>query len=602
MGNGIKITSMKVWGYLGAYPDEARALGLTDCRQCNVAVGPNNSGKSILFRLLHLLKSKALSGFPASHDIDSADVGPQVFWRENNEQPIEAELKFRHQGKVKGPITPDASVVREGEYCIRFRLTSSEPGRLTVTTVPQVWWNRGRNWTDIAHVKFNNAPLSAERVKDFMGQWVTDLCDSMYFFDAVRALDRGDGRSGDDGAKLLDGLYEQQVRSSEARAWLRFEQNLRDSLNGLLVPSGVPEIARIEIKLGGSQEKVMVLYPSYATDCPIYVSHMGSGIAQLVIILSALIRRAGQETIVFVEEPETHLHPGLLRRAMQLFRSEPSNQFFVATHSNAIIDSVQRGDRVYQFRQDSRDGACTVVECRALTDQQRVLDELGVSGSTLLQANAVIWVEGPSDRLYIKAWLDEMTEAFGGGVKEGSDYSFAFYGGALLSHLSLSEDAEIDDLVSLICVNRYSAVVMDRDLRADQSDDDLLERKKRVIGEAEEDPEHRLAVVTDGREIENDLPSSLLLEGCASVLGLRIGDVAGCEIRGRSRYPEEVVEHLGLNESEAESARRKLRRKVELAREILAIAEESKRPLQPPMYVQEIVRLVLAARCEGGVA
>ena len=47
----------------------------------------------------------------------------------------------------------------------------------------------------------------------------------------------------------------------------------------------------------------------------------------------------------------------------------------------------------------------------------------------ILQANCVVWVEGPSDRIYLKHWIEAVTSE----LIEGLHYSIMFYGGRLLS-------------------------------------------------------------------------------------------------------------------------------------------------------------------------
>ena len=37
-----------------------------------------------------------------------------------------------------------------------------------------------------------------------------------------------------------------------------------------------------------------------------------------------------------------------------------------------------------------------------MSDNYDVLDDLGAKASDIFQSNGIIWVEGPSDRIYIK--------------------------------------------------------------------------------------------------------------------------------------------------------------------------------------------------------
>ena len=81
-------------------------------------------------------------------------------------------------------------------------------------------------------------------------------------------------------------------------------------------------------------------------------------------------------------------------------------------------------------------------------DKTGILDDLDIKASDILQANGIIWVEGPSDRIYIKRWLDIF---FDNRFEEGKHYQFLYYGGRLLSHYSAEEET---DLINIFKVNR----------------------------------------------------------------------------------------------------------------------------------------------------
>ncbi len=125
-----------------------------------------------------------------------------------------------------------------------------------------------------------------------------------------------------------------------------------------------------------------------------------------------------------------------------------------------------------------------------------------LKASDLLQSNCVIWVEGPSDRIYIKKWL----ELFGGNdLEEGLDYQFLYYGGTLLSHYTanVEEKKNTDSLIEMLKINRHSYVVMDSDKKS--SEDQLKDRVKRIQKEFS-----NAHWVTAGKEIENYLPTEAL--------------------------------------------------------------------------------------------
>lgn len=91
-----------------------------------------------------------------------------------------------------------------------------------------------------------------------------------------------------------------------------------------------------------------------------------------------------------------------------------------------------------------------------------VLEDLDVRASDIFQSNGIIWVEGPSDRVYIKRWLEIWGDKE---LIEGSDYQFLYYGGRLLSHYTTKET---EDLINILSTNRNAAIVIDSDKRSKQ--------------------------------------------------------------------------------------------------------------------------------------
>jgi hypothetical protein len=128
------------------------------------------------------------------------------------------------------------------------------------------------------------------------------------------------------------------------------------------------------------------------------------------------------------------------------------------------------------------------------------LNDLGIRAADILQANFVIWVEGPSDRIYLNRWITLLAPE----LVEGIDYSVMFYGGRLLSHLSLSRDEpplSAEELIKLLRINQNSAIVIDSDRT--KGDADINRTKARIAKECKE--AGVLCWITAGREIENYL-------------------------------------------------------------------------------------------------
>jgi hypothetical protein len=121
----------------------------------------------------------------------------------------------------------------------------------------------------------------------------------------------------------------------------------------------------------------------------------------------------------------------------------------------------------------------------------------------LLQANAVIWVEGPSDRIYLNYWLTILNPD----LVEGIHYSIMFYGGRLLSHLAGDQpQSHIDDFIALYRINQHSAIVIDSD--RDGPSKRINATKRRVRSEFQ--ARDSFVWITAGREVENYLDPGVL--------------------------------------------------------------------------------------------
>jgi len=244
------------------------------------------------------------------------------------------------------------------------------------------------------------------------------------------------------------------------------------------------------------------------------LSNSGSGLKTVILVLLNLlvipkIERTTAANFTFAfEELENNLHPALLRRLLQYvetFAVTENSPIFLTTHSSTALDLFGLSENA-QIIHVTHDGQSAISHrVSAHFDHLNVVSELGLKPSDLLQANGIIWVEGPSDCVYVNRWIDLFTN---NEIKEGRDYQCAFYGGSLLARTQFAAPEEAEaELINLFRVNPHIIVICDGDRNAKGAR--VKNRVRRIRSEVHRIP-NAYIWVTQAREIENYLPGEVI--------------------------------------------------------------------------------------------
>lgn len=205
-----------------------------------------------------------------------------------------------------------------------------------------------------------------------------------------------------------------------------------------------------------------------------------------------------------MKNPEIHLHPALQARFMKYLLEDDSNRFIITTHSSTVINYP--GVQVAHVSKANGASGCRQLD--GLGCARDLLDDLGVKASDLLQASFVVWVEGPSDRVYLNYWIKRWSDEHNISLEEGIHYSVMIYGGKLLNAVDASAGGDIpSELISLFRINTHFCVLMDSDKKSSHSR--LNSTKRRIIDECAQSG--AMSWITWGATIENYVPEDVLV-------------------------------------------------------------------------------------------
>ncbi|OPA24173.1 hypothetical protein BHL47_25795, partial [Bacillus cereus] len=223
------------------------------------------------------------------------------------------------------------------------------------------------------------------------------------------------------------------------------------------------------------------------------IHKLGDGIQSIIIITFPLFKYRDKNLLMFIEEPELFLHPGLQRKLLEAMVNVSNSpvQYFITTHSNHFLDLTLDIDQIsiYSFNkklensQTKEKGAKFIVE-NVSNEKNNVLEMLGVRNSSVFLSNCTIWVEGITDRYYLrhflKIYINSMDKGFE--IKEDFHYSFVEYSGNNITHWSFldEEGSDVESTYSSINVDRLCSrmfLITDKDGEKKLSRQEKLRKK-----------------------------------------------------------------------------------------------------------------------------
>jgi predicted ATPase len=382
----------------------------------NVFIGQNDAGKSTLLEALSAratyVPHRSLASAPFEHTPDGAttffDFTYEVSDRDMREY-------FSLQSQIHIPVQPVATIQHDFEGTkVAFENIVEHGGHLVISwqtskenqLKPVSGFLRelaARNHDGNYGVFINpKAPQSLEIGSSnaltnksgthvyYYGfaQW---LAKGIYSFRAERlALSRSASRGGEvlesNASNLPEVLNILQTRHTHL--WRSYLDHVKTIF---------PHITEVKAVYTESNE-VEILISTTSTelsrsDLDVSLASSGTGIGQALAILYVAVRNIRPQ-VILIDEPQSFLHPGALRKLLEILRLHNQHQYIFTTHSPLALPLTE-ADRMFQiYRTPEGSQIRPVVERDELV---AALSDVGARLGDVYGAESVIWVEGPTE-------------------------------------------------------------------------------------------------------------------------------------------------------------------------------------------------------------
>ncbi|MBH5318474.1 AAA family ATPase [Paenibacillus sp. GSMTC-2017] len=438
-------------------------------------VGPNNSGKSLLARIVRIFQYSLDGQLKNTKKFAAEKITDNDYYNLDTNRPIVIEFTINNSTltQYQDPKLNKLVKFKETEIVIQIHKSGKLYLGNICIAINGIRSHEVTNTNQYLDVVFNpeflnGFGINGEEVEKICNVLYNILQDSILVFDPIRAFDRaGDDSLTVSGYELVNWLNETEHLSEKRTAKDKVKQYIEKQLH-LDAPVAV-----------SSNVKQKELIFTFSGNMELSSKEVGTGYTMLYILLMELVRN--RKMLIIIDEIESHLQPGLVREVMKVIKQIGSAQFIISTHSPVAIETATEED--YLYRSQKIEGVCSFSgffkhvgsDPSGARIAREICNELGVLPGDVLLSNCIIWVEGPSEVFWLRTWIKTYCEylisqgKLSSYLLEGLHYSLLMTGGSTISHYSFEEeiislnDIEEDTLLKVLKVNPNPFVMIDSD-------------------------------------------------------------------------------------------------------------------------------------------
>ncbi len=232
---------------------------------------------------------------------------------------------------------------------------------------------------------------------------VSEFRSRLYFFKAQRAIP---SQCSDEGNRTLkpDASNLAEVISNfgeDRKAHREFDELVRMIL---------PQIYEVTFhKVDGNLAlREIVVHETEASEA-ISLEHCGTGIGQVLAMLY-ILATSKESKILIIDEPQSFLHPGAVRKLVSLFRERSQHQYIISTHDPTVIAASQPSTISLVTKEREQPSTIMPIDVVQTRELRYCLNQVGANLSDVFGADFVLWVEGLTESECYPLIIEKLTD------------------------------------------------------------------------------------------------------------------------------------------------------------------------------------------------
>jgi hypothetical protein len=173
-----------------------------------------------------------------------------------------------------------------------------------------------------------------------------------------------------------------------------------------------PEVKQITVPPSSSNRARILVWAIEAgterSDLAMPLSESGTGIGQVLAMLYVVLT-SDYPRLIIIDEPQSFLHPGAVRKLFDIFRQHPQHQYIVTTHSPTVVTSSDP-EVFYLVRKEGAESVIEKIDAEKTREMRLCLTAVGARLSDVFGADNVLWVEGRTEELCFPLILSKIAK------------------------------------------------------------------------------------------------------------------------------------------------------------------------------------------------